>query len=178
MNASDPPDLNHVRTVLEYLATTEPEVVDFARLLLDDGGRVLEAWGPQQMAVWRLVVQRGAWQVRFHSERGYAEGASIARSTNPPPRFDDHRSIGLAIFAWARANGVPFRLAEPDNFDHGLVAHGRDALDWLNQGHDEDLERVFRAWYAYRSALGRRDGEALRALKVGSVRAMEDAAAG
>ena len=178
MNATDQPDMNKLPRVLDYWATADPEIAQFARLLIDDGCRVLEAWGPEQMAVWHLELQRGDWIVQFHSERGFPESAQVVRYTDPSPHWDNYRPMRLAIFAWARANGVPFRLDDPDDFEHDLVAHGRDVLDWLNEGHDELLERVYGAWYAYQLARRRLDGEALRALQANAITAMEAAVAG
>lgn len=139
---------------------------------------MLEAWGPEQMAVWHLELQRGDWIVQFHSERGFPESAKVVRSTDPSPHWDDYRPMGLAIFAWARANGLPMRLDDPDDFVHDLATHGRDVLDWLNEGHDEVLERVFGAWHAYQLARHPLDGEALRALQASAVIAMEASVAG
>ncbi|GAB3122558.1 hypothetical protein [Glaciibacter psychrotolerans] len=176
MTAADPPDLNNVPNVLDYFATQEPEIAQFAQLLLTDGGNVLAAWGPVQMAVWHLDVQRGDWIVRFHSERGFVEWVTVARAASPSPQWDDFRPIGLSIFIWARANGVPFRLDEPDDIDHDLVAHGRDALDWLSEGHDESFEQVYQAWIGYRHARGGRDGDAVRSLQAHVLATMEAAA--
>lgn len=178
MTAREQPDANTLHRVLDYWATADPEIAQFARLLIDDDCRVLEAWGPEQMAVWHLELQRGNWIVQFHSERGAPEWARVVRATDPSPHWDNYRHMGLAIFAWARANAVPMRFDHPDDLEHDLMAHGRKVLDWLNDGHEEVLERVYGAWYAYQLARHRLGGEAVRALQANAVIAMEAAVVG
>lgn len=172
------PDLENVPSVIEYVSRQQPEVAQFAQLLLDDGGRVLTSWGPKQMAVWHLEIQRGNWVVLLRSERGFTDPATVARAVNDSsPSFNDYFHMGLAVFAWARANEVPFRLDEPDDFDHDLVEYGRHALDWLAEGNGDALDRVYGAWIEYRHNYWGLEDEALRTLQAESVSAMEDAAA-
>lgn len=172
------PDLENVPSVIEYVSRQQPEVAQFAQLLLGDGGRVLTSWGPKQMAVWHLEIQRGNWVVLLRSERGFTDPATVARAVNDSsPSLNDYFHMGLAVFAWARATGVPFRLDEPDDFDHDLVECGCHALDWLNEGNGDALDRVYGAWIEYRHNYWGLEGEALRTLQADSVAAMEDAAA-
>ncbi|MFK3670565.1 hypothetical protein ACI2IX_10360 [Leifsonia aquatica] len=174
MTRADPAAADAVSAFLDYYAQQRPEEARFARLLLDDGGRVVSAWGPEQMAVWHLEVQRGDMLVMFHSERGYAEWPRVVRSAVHRPHWDEYRPIGLGVFAWARAHGVPFRLDDPDDVDHDLVAHGRDALDWLDRGGDAPLQRVYQAWLGDRLTRGAGDASRPRSH---AVAAMEAAAA-
>jgi len=178
MTATDTPDLAHVAVFLDYLASKQPEAAQFAHLLLDDGAAVLDIWGPQQMDVWHLDLRRGDWIVRFHIERGIAEWARVARAMVPPLPWDSYQWIGLAIFAWARATGVPFRLTDPDDIWHDLEAHGRAALDWLNEGNHQTLDRVDAVWMGYqRARLGLQNTTILNGLQVEWVTAMEAAVA-
>jgi len=175
VTTADPPAADAVAAFLDDYAQQRLEAARFARLLLDDGSRVVSACGPEQMAVWHLEVQRGGMLVMFHSERGYAEWPRIVRSSVPGPHWDEYRPIGLAVFAWARAHGVPFRLDGPDDFDHDLEAYGRDALDWLDRVGDAPLQRVYQAWIDDRLARGARDESRQRSH---AVAAMEAAAGG
>lgn len=171
-------DSRIVPKLLDYLATIAPETAAFAQLLIDDGGAVRSAWGPEQMAVWDLVIRRGNWLVRFHCERGIADQVAVARATNPLPRFDDYGPIGLAIFVWARAARKPFRLSIPVDFDHDLVDYGRAALDWLDEGHEETLQRVSRVYRESLNGNYRLDADAHPALQLATIAAMEAAVAG
>ncbi|MFS0853483.1 hypothetical protein [Microbacterium sp. 179-I 3D4 NHS] len=161
--------------MIEYLGEQRPDAARFARLLLDDGGTVITSWGPVQMAVWHLEVRRGEWIVEFHSERGFTEPPAIGRVTGSETVSRGHRPLGLAVFAWARATGVPFRLDTPDDFDHDLVEHGRDALDWLDAGDGAVLDRVHEVWREYRRACAGLDGEQLALLRAEGVGDMEKA---
>jgi hypothetical protein len=169
--------LTNLPRFLDHLAPRDAEAAEFARLILDDGWAVRSFWGPEQMDVWELDLGRGDWFVQFRIERGFSDGIRVARADGDRPPLDDFRSLGFAVFAWARANRVPFRLDSPDDVNHDLVAHGRAALDWLNEEHGGTFDRVWAAWYAYRRDFGRLKGEALLLARTAALAAMEDAAA-
>jgi hypothetical protein len=180
------PDLANLPRFLEHLAERDPNGAQFARALLDDGGVVRVFWGPLQMDVWQLEIQRGDWLVMFRVERGFAEPARVARASSDQRRLDDYRSLDFAIFAWARATGAPFTLETPEDIGKAdVLTHGRAAVDWLNEGHGDALERVFGAWVTYqRAASGLRRGdsgsadERARTVRAQGVAAMEAAARG
>jgi hypothetical protein len=172
-----PLDVTNLPRFLDHLASRDEQATEFARLLLDDEWAVSSFWGPEQMDVWELVLRRGGWFVQFRIERGFSEGVRVARADGDLPLLDDYRSLGLAVFAWARAHRVPFRLGSPDDVNHDLVAHGRAALDWLREGHGGTLDRVSAAWYRYRLVRAGLEGEALVLARAAGVAAMEDAAA-
>jgi len=132
-----PFDEDDVDRVLAFFDRHQPEEARFARSLLDRGGSVIEAWGPEQMAVSHLVIRYGTWEIMLHTERGYRESLRIAHRVAPPdPAWNEFRPFGLAILAWARAHGAPVRLDGPTDLDHDLVAYGLDTLDWLESGNE------------------------------------------
>ncbi len=147
---SQPFGLRDVERVLAYFVEKQPEEVQLIRTLMGRGSPVIEAFGPVQMAVYGLTVQHGGWDVIMHSERGFPDWVVIRRTNSSLPPGDGFRPLGLAVFAWARAHGAPFRLTSPTDFDHELAAYGPDALDWLESGHEESLERLYRVWVADR----------------------------
>lgn len=181
MTAATGPDLTNLPRFLDHLSTRDAEAAQFARLLLtEDQWQIRGFWGPEQMDVWQLDLERGDWFVQFRIERGISEGVRTVRSADTAPRLNDYRNIGYAIFAWARAKGVPFRLDDPDDVAHDIVAHGRTALDWLASGHHAAFERVAAAADEYRSArwTSRGRGGDLLAAQTAGIAAMEAAAVG
>lgn len=178
VTAPSAPDLTNLPRFLDHLAERDAEAAACARLLLDEDWNVRGFWGPQQMDVWQLDLQRGDWLVQFRIERGFAEGVMIARSADSLPRLDAYRSLGFAIFAWARTHGVPFRLEEPRDVEHDFVTHGVAALTWLGEGHDEVFERVAAIAHDFSISSLRLEGAALVAARAAGVAAMEAAAAG
>ena len=177
MPSASAPDLTNLPRFLDHLAERDPQAADFARLLLDDGAwRISGFWGPEQMDVWELDLQRGEWFVQFRIERGIAEGVRVARGSGARPPLDAFRAIGFATFAWARANAVPFRLDDPGDVQHDIVAHGRAALDWLADGHHPAFERVTDAALATWLERRTETGETLRTTQAKTVAAMEAAA--
>ncbi|WP_134321697.1 hypothetical protein [Cumulibacter soli] len=142
----DEPDECAVGRVLEYLAENKPDAAQFARSLLNRGGLVIEAFGPVQMAVHHLRIQYKNWYVVFHGERGRVEAVALRRATARRTAAENYWPIGLAVLAWARSQGVPFRLDRLESLDHDLAAHGIDALDWLDDGNEPVLERLYAVW--------------------------------
>ncbi|TFW00188.1 hypothetical protein [Orlajensenia leifsoniae] len=177
------PDLTNLPRFLEHLEQRDAVAAWFARRLVDAGGTVRVFWGPQQMDVWELRVQRGQMIVRFGVERGYSDGVMIARA-DAHASWNDLRPMRLAVLAWARANGIPLRLSDPEDLDVDLTSVGIVALDWVGAGHDTEVERVWRAWHEYRQQVdllqgrtrGRPDGSDLAAVKAAGIAALEAAA--
>ena len=178
-------DLANLPRFLEHLEQRDAEAARFARQLIDAGGAIRVFWGPQQMDVWELRVQRRQMIVRFGVERGYSDGVLIARAGVPATWNDNAlRPMRLAVLAWARANNIPFRLDDPDDLDVDLTSDGFAALDWVGDGHDEEVERVQTAWREYRQQAGelrgrtrgRPDQSDVQAVKAAGIAAIEAAA--
>ncbi len=178
-------DLANLPRFLEHLEQRDAEAARFARQLIDAGGAIRVFWGPQQMDVWELRVQRGQMIVRFGVERGYSDGVLIARAGIPASWNDNAlRQMRLAVFVWARANDIPFCLDDPDDLDVDLKSDGFAALDWVGDGHDADVERVERAWRQYRQQVdrlrgrtrGRPEESDVQAVKAAGIAAIEAAA--
>ncbi len=166
-----------VARVIEFFALTQPEEEKLARSLLHRGGRVIDAWGPLQMAVWHLVVQYKNWFLVLHSERGFGDLAIITPATNSRNYWAHARPIGLAIFVWARANGVSYRLDTSDDIEHDLSAYGGDALDWLVGERVQILRRVHEVWLEGKHSNRRLQGDALKESHAATIVDMEEAAA-
>jgi len=147
---TDQPYLTNLPRFLEHLAPRDPESAQLAQLLLDNGWTVRGFWGPEQMDVWQLDLARHGLLVQFRIERGFAEWPRVVEALDPP-HLDDYRPLGLAILAWARATGVPFRLDHPDDFQHDLVEHAPDALEWVSREGSRRFDRVYAAWREFRS---------------------------
>ena len=168
---------------LAHLEARDADAAAFARHLLDAGAVVRSLWGPVQMDVRELTLQRGDMIVRFGVERGFSDGVLIGRAD----AGDDAnlRPIALAVFAWARANGIPLQLDDPDRIEADLIAVGIAAIDWVGAGNDDIVTRVRGAWLEHRRRLdrlqgrtrGRPDAAELRALNAEGVAALEAAAA-
>lgn len=177
------PDLTNLPRFLEHLEQRDAAAAQFARQLIDAGGIIPVFWGPEQMDVWELRVQRGQMIARFGVERGVSDSVLIARA-GARASSNDLRPMRLAVFAWARANDIPFRVDDPDKLDVDLKSDGFDALDWVGDGHDADVERVRRAWLEYRQQAdrlqgrtrGRPDESDLEAVKAAGIAAIEAAA--
>lgn len=174
----------HAGKMIEYLADQRPDTARFADQLLEDGNPIVEVIGPVQMGVWHLVIQCGHWQVAFHCERGMVERARIKKSDATRPTWHDDVDVSLAILAWARATGSPYRLDLFDRFDYrarlhadlGLVEYGRQTVAWLNQGNEEAFARVVAVWRDYIHACGQTARDARAALAEDTLRRMEGAA--
>lgn len=172
------PDLGNLPRFLDHLTERDADAAQLARHLLADGAEVLVFWGPQQMDVWHLEVRRGRWIVLFRIERGIAEWARMGLVTDPPLDWDDYRPVGLAVLAWARAHGVPFRLEGPDDLNHDLATHGRAALDWLGDGRSHLFDRLCAAWIDYRhTRVARTDASAMRSVRAKGLATLERVAA-
>jgi hypothetical protein len=115
------PDLTNLPRFLEHLEQRDAAAAQFGRQLIDAGGIIRVFWGPEQMDVWELLVQRGRMIVRFGVERGYSDGVLIARA-GTPASWNNLRPIQLAAVAWARTNDIPFFLDDPDNIGRGAAA--------------------------------------------------------
>lgn len=181
---TDSPDLTNLERFLVHLHERDAAAAAFARTLLAEGATVRDFWGPEQMDVWELRVQRGDVIVRFGVERGFSDGVLLgpADAANGRPTL---RPLRIAIFAWAVANDVPLRVEDPDDFAVDLTEHGIAAVDWMGEGHEPAVARVQRAWSDYRSDLDRQRRRAhgrpaesrVRAVKAAGVSAMRAAAA-
>lgn len=177
------PDLANLPRFLEHLEQRDAVASRFARQLVGAGGVVRVFWGPQQMDVWELRVQQGQMIVRFGVERGYSDGVMIARA-GAHASWNDLRPMRLAVFAWARANDIPFGLSDPEDLDVDLTSDGFAVLDWVDGGHEAEVERVWRAWQDYRQQVdrlwwgtrGRPDESDLAAVKAAGIAAIEAAA--
>ena len=147
-------DLRNLPRFLKHLAHPERDRVasQFAQRLLDDGGEVVEFWGPQQMDVWRLTIRRGGHLVGFGVERGYPDGVTVRPAAGT--QWTQAISLKLGIFAWARANDVELILDHPYDFRVDLLADGIATLDWLDAGNDEVVLRVHQAFRDGLVALG------------------------
>lgn len=179
----DAADLTNLPRFLEHLGSIDQMAADLAGILLDAGGTVRTFWGPEQMDVWELRVQRGEMIARFGVERGYSDGIRIAPAATPVD-WGGLRSFHCAIIAWACANSIPLRLDDPDDVRIDLAKHGLSVLDWVGDGHDADVDRVHDAWMNYRSELNRLGNRAhgyplkshLSAARAEAIAAMEAAA--
>lgn len=172
-------DLTNLPRFLKHLGHHErdPMAASFAQQLLDDGGQIVEFWGPEQMDVWGLTIRRGHYLLRFGVERGYSDSVTFlpaeAADVWPSPTL-----LKFAVFAWARAHGVELVLDDPDRFHADLPAYGIRALDWLEAGHEEILVKIDAAYDEGRLSLGSifypsQDAER----KANQIRLMEAAAA-
>ena len=172
------PDLTNLPRFFDHLAPRDSEAAQLARHLLAAGWGVRVFWGPEQMDVWQLTVQRGEWFVRFGVERGRSDGVLVGRSDATVPGWNESTSLGYAIFAWARAHEVPFPLDHPGDVRHAIAEYGPAALDWLAEGNASALERVSSIAYDFaRSAhVQRLRGDERRAAERETVAAMEAAA--
>jgi hypothetical protein len=170
------PDLAGLPLFITHLENSDPEVAQFVQLLLEDEGVVQDFHNPGNTDVGHLEILRGDWLVLFRLEHGVAHRPRVGDATVYRATWDECRPLGLAIFAWARAHAVPFRLDDPEDFNHDLVPHGRAALDWLAAGHGVVLERVHSAWLVYRNAPACLQGQEMWASLTQSVTAMNTAA--
>ena len=142
MNAQ--PDVDALSRFLAHLAERDAEAAAFARQLLDAGAVVRSIWGPVQMDVWDLQLLRGDMVVRFGIERGFSDGVLVGRAdAGARPAL---RPISLVVFAWARANGIPLPVDDPDHLEVDLATQGIAAADWVGAGHEDAVERVYAAW--------------------------------
>jgi hypothetical protein len=83
------------------IPTIEAELRPLAHELLAAGFEVVDAWGPVQMAVASLLLERDGTRVLFEAERGFSS-VLLTR---------DGRStwLGAALAAWARCPGTDGR---------------------------------------------------------------------
>jgi hypothetical protein len=174
--ASQDIDLTGFLLFLVHLQEADPEVAQLVQLILDDDGVVQSLSSPGHEDVWRLEMLRGDWLVLFRIQNGIVDSPRVRCASVHVSTCDESRPLGLAIFAWARAQGVAFRLDDPEDINHDLVNHGRAAIDWLSTGQGPALERVYCAWLTYRYASARLEGSVLWASLAHTVDAMETAA--
>lgn len=146
-------DLSNLPRFLDHLEERDAGSARFARQLIDAGGVVRVLWGPLQMDVWEVRVQRGEMIARFGVERGFSDGVLIGPA-GPSTRMD-LLSMRLALTAWAGATGVPFQVEDPDEFALDLASNGIAALDWVGAGNEARVTRVTQAWFDYRAQLER-----------------------
>lgn len=139
-------DADDSTRVLDYFDETQPDAAGFARALIARGGTITELWGPLQMSVWNLVIERGAWRVTLHSERGFGDWPVVSARTEADPREARRYPAGLVVFVWARAHEVPFRVDRVEGFNHDLAAHGCDAMDWLDSAGPGMLDGAYAEW--------------------------------
>lgn len=88
-------DLVHHNDPALVIPTLEGELQGLARDLLGAGYAVVDAWGPVQMAVASLLLERDGTRVLFDAERGMT---SVMLS-----RGDRRTWLGAAIAVWARS---------------------------------------------------------------------------
>jgi hypothetical protein len=171
------PGTTDLRRILAHLAEDGSEAARFAGLLLRDRGTVHRIDAPAERDVWDLEIQRGDCLVIFRAEGALTLQPHVVHSTDSAQGPAGPCPVGLAVFTWARAHGVPFRLDDPEDFDHDLLAHGREALDWIGQAEGGDrLDRVHSTWLAYRNAPARLEATPLWTLLARTVDAMNAAA--
>ena|GEM_PF-3094970 len=120
---SDEPRIPHHLNVERVLPGLEPGFAEQVLLLLSRGFGVVDAWGPVQMSVCGVVLERESLAVRFDSERGM---------TSVMLEYHGYRVYQLdATLAWARSAGAAGRERVPGYFPGGyhLVALGRRNAD-------------------------------------------------
>ena len=179
---SAPHDLHTVTRFLDHLAERDAKAAAFARQLLDAGAVVRSIWGPVQMDVWDLQLLRGGMIVRFGIERGFSDGVLVGRA-DPEVQPTLH-PISLVVFAWARANGIPLPVDDPNRIEVDLSTQGIAAVEWIGAGHDDAVEQVRAAWLEYQRKRDRLQGRMrgrpadaeLSALHAAGVAALEAAA--
>lgn len=148
-------DLTNLPRFLDHLGHRErdPMASKFAKHLLDEGGEVVEFWGPEQMDVWSLTIRRGGHLLTFRVERGYPDPVGL-RLAAARDHWPDGIVFRLAIFAWARAHEVALVPDNPLHFEPDLLAHGTAALDWLDAGNEVVVLRIAAAGREGFSRLG------------------------
>lgn len=169
-------DLTGLLDFLVQLEGENPEVAQFAQQLLNGGGVVRVFTDPESTGAGLLGIQCGEWLVTFRTEHGVTQWPRVCPPSSHGRARNCCRPLGLAIFAWARAHAVPFRLEDPEDLNHDLATLGRAALNWLNDGHGPVLERVHSAWLVYWFIPARLSGAALQKTLERNVRAMNAAA--
>ena len=172
-------DITNLPRFLKHLGhyDRDPMASKFAKQLLDEGGEVVVFWGPQQMDVWRLTIQRDGYLVSFGVERGWPDGVTLSPAADAD-EWPGAIPLRFAVFAWARAHAVELVIDDPIGFRVDLLAYGTAALDWLGAGHDDVLVNIYTAFQDGFRALGpimRPEQEAERSAI--QIRMMEDAAA-
>lgn len=95
------PDLDHHNDPLRVIPVLEAELRPLARELLGAGFMVVEAWGPVQMAVASLLLERDETRVLFDAERGMT---SVILT-----RGKRRVWLGAAVAAWARSPAADSR---------------------------------------------------------------------
>lgn len=72
--APDGHDLTNLRWFFDHLELRNAEASRLAKQLVDREGSwtVKRFWGPEQMDVWSLVMERAGWTIEFGIERGIA----------------------------------------------------------------------------------------------------------
>lgn len=145
--------LTNLPRFLKHLGHHErdPIASAFAMLLLDEGGEVVEFWGPEQMDVWRLTIRRSRHLLTFGVERGKSDFVTL-RPADEDRQWPRDIPLQFAVFGWARAHSIDLILDDPLHFPADILAHGTLALDWLGAGNEDVLLRINAA---YDEGLGR-----------------------
>lgn len=89
-----------------------------ARELIGAGFRVVDAWGPVQMAVAQLLLERDGTRVLFDTERGVADVVL--------ERDGRRTDFGTAVAAWACSPGSDGRPHDADFLPWGLTPASAD----------------------------------------------------
>lgn len=180
MTPRDDPDLANLPRFLDHLGERDAGAAALARQLLDEGWTIRSFWGPVQMDVWSLGLRRGGREVVFGVERGFPDAVRLGPARDDA-RYDDFHPLTQAVLGWARSVGADVELGDPERFHVDLGAYGAQALDWLDAGNDDVLDRIRAAWDRYwRVRHGpdqRRDAAWLAQVKAWGLREIEAAAA-
>ncbi|MFB2583759.1 hypothetical protein [Herbiconiux liukaitaii] len=104
------------------LATIESGAREIVLPLLDSGFTVKEAWGPVQMAVASLLLERDGTEVLFDAERGLT-GVYLTHAGR-------RTWLSIAIYAWACSPAPDARVRVPGFVPWSLIA----AHSWGTRG--------------------------------------------
>lgn len=131
---------------LKHLESRDPHAAELARKLLKKRWELRTLWGPEQMDVWRLELEKDGWIVAFGIERGMSDGAMVARVPTDEETAPEFRQLTAAVIGWARATGADVPLTDPHWQALTLLVHGYEGLEWLQAGNDEAFVRISEAW--------------------------------
>ncbi|CAD6010367.1 conserved protein of unknown function [Agreia sp. COWG] len=142
--ADSVPDLDHHNDPSRVIPVLEAELRPLAHDLLGAGFTVVDAWGPEQMAVAKLLLERDETRVLFDAERGMT---SVILT-----RGERRVWLGAAIAAWARspaadgrfhaADLMPWPLISTFSWDFGAyhreglaqqAMHGLAVCEWFSE---------------------------------------------
>lgn len=147
-------DLVHHNDPALVIPVIEGELQALARELLAAGFVVVDAWGPVQMAVAALLLERDGTRVLFDAERGMT---SVMLSR------DERRTwLGTAIAAWARSPASDGRPNAADLTPWPLIS----TFSWDTRGYrSEELAQQARYGLAVCTWFASADPGAIDAVK-------------